>query len=90
MQVIKNSNPICFMGKGKMFGELAILYNCQRTATVRAVTHCKMWAIDRSTFQTIMMRFGMKRQSDYLDLIKKLVFFFTQLTFLINFKCKFV
>merc|ERR1712088_826325 len=31
---------------GKLFGELAILYNCKRTATIKAATNCKLWAID--------------------------------------------
>ncbi len=30
------------MGPGKLFGELAILYNCTRTATIMAVTNTKV------------------------------------------------
>uniref|UniRef100_A0A3B3VYC9 Cyclic nucleotide-binding domain-containing protein n=1 Tax=Poecilia latipinna TaxID=48699 RepID=A0A3B3VYC9_9TELE len=29
--------------KGDVFGELAILYNCKRTATVKAKTHVHLW-----------------------------------------------
>jgi cGMP-dependent protein kinase len=73
VEVIKNLKPVCTMGSGKLFGELAILYNCTRTASIKALSHCKLWAIDRLTFQNIMMRFGMEKQAEYMELLKKYV-----------------
>ncbi|KAJ4949665.1 hypothetical protein JOQ06_021174, partial [Pogonophryne albipinna] len=35
VEVTKESMKLCTMGPGKVFGELAILYNCTRTATVK-------------------------------------------------------
>lgn len=58
------------MGSPTAFGELAILYNCTRTATVRAATSAKLWAIDRQGFQTIMMRTGMQRQQEHLEFLQ--------------------
>ena len=55
---------------GKVFGELAILYNCKRTATVTAAIDVKLWAIERSKFQTIMMRRGLIRQSEHTAFLK--------------------
>jgi cGMP-dependent protein kinase len=49
------------LGVGKAFGELAILYNCKRTASVKAVTDGKLWALDRSVFQQIMVSTGLKK-----------------------------
>ena len=34
VEVTKDGHSLCTMGSGKVFGELAILYNCTRTATV--------------------------------------------------------
>lgn len=34
VEVTKQGNTLCTIGPGKVFGELAILYNCTRTASV--------------------------------------------------------
>uniref|UniRef100_H2TPN4 cGMP-dependent protein kinase n=1 Tax=Takifugu rubripes TaxID=31033 RepID=H2TPN4_TAKRU len=54
----------------EVFGELAILYNCTRTATVKTLTNVKLWAIDRQCFQTIMMRTGLIKQTEYMEFLK--------------------
>lgn len=33
------------------FGELALLYNTQRTSSVKAVENSSLWVIDRQTFR---------------------------------------
>ncbi|XP_040922734.1 cGMP-dependent protein kinase 1 isoform X1 [Toxotes jaculatrix] len=70
VEVTKEGMKLCTMGPGKVFGELAILYNCTRTATVRTLTHVKLWAIDRQCFQTIMMRTGLIKHAEYMDFLK--------------------
>uniref|UniRef100_H2YVX5 cGMP-dependent protein kinase n=1 Tax=Ciona savignyi TaxID=51511 RepID=H2YVX5_CIOSA len=67
--VTKAGAHLCNMGAGKVFGELAILYNCTRTATVKATTHVRLWAIDRHCFQAIMMRTGLLKHSEYLEFL---------------------
>ncbi|KAK6487571.1 cGMP-dependent protein kinase 1 isoform X1 [Huso huso] len=70
VEVTKESMKLCTMGPGKVFGELAILYNCTRTATVKTLTNVKLWAIDRQCFQTIMMRTGLIKHSEYMEFLK--------------------
>ncbi|XP_030196111.1 protein kinase cGMP-dependent 1b isoform X2 [Gadus morhua] len=70
VEVTKETMKLCTMGPGKVFGELAILYNCTRTATVQTLTHVKLWAIDRQCFQTIMMRTGLIKHAEYMDFLK--------------------
>lgn len=36
---------------GGSFGELALIYNCERAATVRAATPCRLWTMDLPTFR---------------------------------------
>ena len=35
MEVMKGGQRICSLGPGRVIGELAILYNCTRTASIR-------------------------------------------------------
>uniref|UniRef100_A0A672IC41 Cyclic nucleotide-binding domain-containing protein n=1 Tax=Salarias fasciatus TaxID=181472 RepID=A0A672IC41_SALFA len=70
VEVTKQGKKLCSIGPGKVFGELAILYNCTRTATVTALTDIKLWAIDRPGFQTIMMRTGLIKHSQYTDFLR--------------------
>uniref|UniRef100_A0A8C7YGN7 cGMP-dependent protein kinase n=1 Tax=Oryzias sinensis TaxID=183150 RepID=A0A8C7YGN7_9TELE len=70
VEVTKENLKLCTMGPGKVFGELAILYNCTRTATVKTLTNVKLWAIDRQCFQTIMMRTGLIKHTEYMDFLK--------------------
>jgi len=39
---------------GEQFGELALLYNAPRSATINAKTNCELWGIDRKTFRNVV------------------------------------
>jgi cAMP-dependent protein kinase regulator len=45
---MKNYEP------GEFFGELALLYNAPRAATIKAKTNCFLWVLDRNTFNYIV------------------------------------
>lgn len=71
VEVSRGGNLLYYVQRpGLVFGELAILYNCTRTATIRAITDCKLWAIERGCFQSIMMKSGLIRQRDYIEFLK--------------------
>ncbi|CAF0957572.1 unnamed protein product [Adineta ricciae] len=72
VEVSKLSKVLTTMGPGRVFGELAILYNCTRTASIKALSNCKLWAINRQTFQAIMMKAGMQKQAEHLELMKNI------------------
>ncbi|XP_060523003.1 cGMP-dependent protein kinase, isozyme 2 forms cD4/T1/T3A/T3B isoform X3 [Cylas formicarius] len=77
VEVSRENKFLSTQTPGKVLGELAILYNCQRTATIKAATDCKLWAIERQCFQTIMMRTGLIRQAEYTDFLKSVPIFKT-------------
>ncbi|XP_067624673.1 cGMP-dependent protein kinase 1 isoform X2 [Eurosta solidaginis] len=75
VEVSREGKYLSTLSGAKVLGELAILYNCQRTATITAITECKLWAIERQCFQTIMMRTGLIRQAQYTDFLKSVPIF---------------
>lgn len=70
VEVSREGKYLSTMELGKVMGELAILYNCKRTATIKAANDSKLWAIERQVFQTIMMRTGLIRQAEYTVFLK--------------------
>ncbi|XP_044516268.1 cGMP-dependent protein kinase 1 [Gracilinanus agilis] len=61
---------ICIYRDGKGFGQLSIIFNCATTATVQTLVNVKLWAIDRQCFQTIMMRTGLIKHTEYMEFLK--------------------
>ncbi|BFZ00992.1 hypothetical protein BsWGS_04031 [Bradybaena similaris] len=52
------------------FGELALMYNMPRSATVRAFTEGTLWAMDRSSFRKIILKSAFKKRKKYEDLLE--------------------
>ena len=70
-EVVKAGKNLGRLGVGKVFGELAILYNCKRTASVRAVCDSRLWALERKVFQHVMVSSGLKRIENQVALNTK-------------------
>jgi len=56
---LKKFNP------GEGFGELALLYNAPRAATITAETECVCWSLDRNTFNHIVKDAASKKREKY-------------------------
>lgn len=50
---------------GESFGELALLYNCPRAATIRADAEALLWSLDRNTFNHIVKGAASKKREKY-------------------------
>lgn len=46
---------------GGSFGELALMYNCPRAASVVCASRCKLWALERSSFERQLRKFSAER-----------------------------
>lgn len=53
------------------FGELALLYNMPRAATVKSISPGTLWAMDRQTFRRIILKSAYKKRKMYEDLINR-------------------
>ena len=58
------------MQPGVLFGELAILYDCTRTASVKALEDVEVWSIERQVFQSVMKRTGNQRRDEHYNFLK--------------------
>jgi len=58
-----------------VFGELALLYNCPRAATVETQERCLCWRLDRETFNSVVREAAMKRTEEYDKFLKEVPLF---------------
>lgn len=61
----------CSLQRGHGFGEIALLYSCPRTATVRAKENCELWFLDRQAFREITARHKRNRLNMKMSLLAK-------------------
>lgn len=52
------------------FGELALLYNMPRAATIKAKSDGLLWAMDRQIFRRIVLKSAFKKRKMYEELIE--------------------
>lgn len=62
---------------GEAFGELALLYNAPRAATITANEPCCLWKLDRDTFNHIVKDASQKRREKYEQFLESVSIFST-------------
>ena len=58
-----------YYAEGDSFGELALLYNTRRAATIKAVESSVVFALDRSTFTHIVKEASVKKRDRFEDFL---------------------
>ena len=66
-----NDKPVMPYEAGSSFGELALMYNTPRAATVKATEKCKLWSIDLKTFKSIQATMAMGSEMATCEFLKK-------------------
>eukprot|EP01035_Chromulina_nebulosa_P019176 gene19176-25021_t len=74
-------NPLT---NGSSFGELALMYNTPRAASIQAVSDCTLWSIDRHTYRSIIVYFKYLRNKKYMEFLKNVVIMERKLGSLMN------
>ncbi|XP_042659139.1 cGMP-dependent protein kinase 2-like isoform X2 [Tyto alba] len=70
LRVTQRGRQLRTLGPGDVFGELAILYNCKRTATVQALSPVRLWAIDRHRYRAIATSNAKRRRAEMLSSLR--------------------
>lgn len=58
-------------GPGEAFGELSLLYNTPRAASIKALTPVVCWVLDRDCFNHIVKDSAMKKREKYEKILEK-------------------
>lgn len=66
-----NEEEVGTCGAGDSFGELALLYNCPRAATVRCLADATVWCLERSHFRHIIAGNEAKKQQDIRKALRR-------------------
>jgi cAMP-dependent protein kinase regulator len=56
---------------GEFFGELALMYNAPRAASIKSKGDGKVCALDRATFNNIVQEAATKKRKYYSDILSK-------------------
>lgn len=70
LRVTQAGQDLRSLTTGDVFGELAILYNCKRTATVKAKTTVRLWCMERQTYRTIITNKSKKKREQLMGFLK--------------------
>jgi len=73
LEVSVNGQVVNTLAAGKAFGGLALLYNCPRTATVKARSECGVWGANGGTFHKVLQENAQKHYAEnrkFLDSIR--------------------
>ncbi|CAD8133964.1 unnamed protein product [Paramecium pentaurelia] len=64
-KIVKSYQP------GDFFGEMALLYNEKRAATIMAFTDCVLWVLDKETFDTFIKQPVLEKRQRYDGILQK-------------------
>lgn len=69
--------PLANYSQGDLFGELALLYNCPRAATIETISDSTLFSLDRITFNSLVKDAMIERRLKNLQIISKIELFDT-------------
>ena len=82
LEVIVNGKVKRELKQGDGFGELALLYNAPRSASVKALEKCQLWGIDRNTFRKAVEEMITKEYEENRKFMEVVRFFCNLLLFI--------
>lgn len=74
-EIYVNNNLVGSYDNQGFFGELALMYNKPRAATIVATTEGKLWALGRHTFKSIVSKYAFYKRKMYEGLLENMPIF---------------
>ncbi|CAD8173016.1 unnamed protein product [Paramecium octaurelia] len=75
VEIIINDRQIRTLAEGSYFGEIALLYNATRSASIRTLTDCGFWSLDHRTFKKTIEELMLKDYDENRKFIDEVPFF---------------
>eukprot|EP00003_Mantamonas_plastica_P025253 TRINITY_DN4911_c0_g2_i7.p1 TRINITY_DN4911_c0_g2~~TRINITY_DN4911_c0_g2_i7.p1 ORF type:complete len:247 (+),score=60.58 TRINITY_DN4911_c0_g2_i7:27-743(+) len=72
--VFVNGNKVLRCKQNDSFGELALMYDSPRAATVQSVGESRLWALDRKTFKRILLNSTKAKRERYGNFLASIEF----------------
>lgn len=66
----QTGNLVAKRGIGESFGELALMYNSPRAATVIATQDSRIWAVTRASFRKILIKVTKEKLTEFQDFLE--------------------
>lgn len=58
------------LGPGSCFGELALMYNTPRAASIKSSSDCVLWEIERNIYRGILVYYKYLRNKQYMEFLR--------------------
>ena len=72
LEIIIDNVKVREMSPGQYLGDLALLYNTPRTATVRAIGPVGLWALDSAEFKSKLVALKKSHHSTAIEFLEQL------------------
>ncbi len=74
-EIVINDNIVGTIPKANSFGDLALMYNSPRAATIRATTDCTCWSLQKKFFRQAMVTSSSNQTGNLAQFLGKLKLF---------------
>lgn len=75
VELLKDGDSWGVIEAGNSFGDLALMYNCPRAATIVAKTYCTLWTLDRVFFRQAMVTSSSNQNVQLATFLQKIQLF---------------
>ncbi|KAJ1430467.1 cyclic nucleotide-binding-like protein, partial [Ochromonadaceae sp. CCMP2298] len=74
-EIFIQGESLGLIDSGSSFGDLALMYNCPRAATIRTASDCTLWTLDRVFFRQAMVTSSSNQNVQLSQFLSKITLF---------------